>query len=360
MKPISFKEAIELASKYNKKNLLLGNGFSIACVPTIFTYSSLFRQADFSKMPEVKEVFKNLHTQDFEEVVNALEYCSLVIPSYKKLPKTVVTIHKHALRLKEILIETIAKNHPGIPSDIDESKYQACVQFLNNFLGNDGAIYSLNYDLLLYWTLMYGKNEGLLNAEPNDGFGKDFEFDDETFSASISDYVIWHGDSNAHGQNIHYLHGALHLFERDAEIEKFTWVNTGKPLIEQTREALDVNRFPLFVAEGDSTKKLTRITHSGYLFHSYKSFSQRMKTGDKKSTACLFTYGVSFSQNDEHIIKKISNGRFNHLFVSIYGDADSESNKKIISVVETIKRKRKNKDFTISYYDAESAAIWGN
>lgn len=359
MKPISFQEAIELASKYNKKNLLLGNGFSIACVPTIFTYSSLFKQADFSKMPEVKEVFKNLNTQDFEEVVNALEHCSLVILSYKKLPKTVVTIHKHALKLKEILIETIAKNHPGIPSDIDESKYKACVQFLNNFLGNDGAIYSLNYDLLLYWALMYGKNEGLLNAEPNDGFGKDFEFDEETFSASISDYVIWHGDSNAHGQNIHYLHGALHLFERDAEIEKFTWVNTGKPLIEQTREALDVNRFPLFVAEGNSTKKLTRITHSGYLFHSYKSFSQRMKTGDKKSTACLFTYGVSFSQNDEHIIKKISNGRFNHLFVSIYGDVDSESNKKIISTVETIKRKRKNQDFTISYYDAGTAAIWG-
>jgi hypothetical protein len=80
---LSFRDALKLASPYSKKNLLLGNGFSIACVPTIFTYSSLYKQADFSKMPEVKEVFENLNTQDFEEVIHALEYTSLVLPSYK-------------------------------------------------------------------------------------------------------------------------------------------------------------------------------------------------------------------------------------------------------------------------------------
>ena len=359
MKLLTFNDAIKQAANYDKRNLLLGNGFSIACVPTIFTYSSLYEQADFSKMPEVKEVFKSLNTKDFEEVVHALEHASIVLPAYKQLPKTVALILKHAKRIKEILIETIAKNHPERPNSIEEYKYKACVQFLNNFLGNDGAIYSLNYDLLLYWTLMYGLNEGILNAEPNDGFGKDVELNDADIPISVSDYVIWQGDSNAHGQNIHYLHGALHIFEREAEIEKFTWVNTGKPLIEQTREALEENRFPLFVAEGDTIKKLTRITHSGYLYHSYKSFSQRMKTGDKRSKACLFTYGVSFSANDEHIIKKITNGKFNHLFVSIYGSPDSPTNKQIIQSVESIKRKRRNQEFSISYYDAESAEVWG-
>ena len=358
MKLLSFNDALKQAAGYSKKNLLLGNGFSIACVPTIFTYSSLFEQADFSKMPQVEEVFKNLSTKDFEEVVNALEHCSIVLPSYKKtMSKTATLIHEHAQKLKEILIQTIAQNHPGRPSDIEERKYKACVQFLNNFLGDEGVIYSLNYDLLLYWTLMYGMNEGLLNTEPNDGFGKEVDFDEGNFS--VSDYVIWQGDSNAHKQNIHYLHGALHIFERDAEIEKFTWVNTGKPLIEQAREALAENRFPLFVAEGDSTQKLTKITHSGYLYHSYKSFSQRMKTNMKKPSACLFTYGVSFSANDTHIIKKIEKGRINHLFVGIYGNPDSAANKKIIQSVETIKRKRKNQEFLISYYSTESAAIWG-
>lgn len=358
MNVISFSDALKSAQNYNKMNLLLGNGFSIACVPTIFTYSSLFQEADFSKMPQVKEVFEAMKTKDFEEVVNALEHSSIVLPSYDKtLAKTATLIHKHAQSLKEILIETIAKNHPARPADIGEERYKACVNFLNHFLGNDGMIYSLNYDLLLYWTVMYGMNEGILNSEPNDGFGKNVDYDDGEFT--VSDYVTWQGDSNAHGQNIHYLHGALHIFERDAEIEKFTWVNTGKPLIEQSREALEENRFPLFVAEGDSKKKLTRITHSGYLFHSYKSFSSRMKTGDKKSKACLFTYGVSFSENDSHIIKKIANGKINHLFVSIYGDPNSEANQRIIHSAESIKRKRKNQDFEISYYDADSANVWG-
>jgi hypothetical protein len=360
MKVLTFKDAIKQASTYNKKNLLLGNGFSIACVPSIFTYSSLLKQADFSKMPEVEQVFKSLNTQDFEEVVNALEYCSVVLPAYKALPKTAKRIHKHAQKLKEILIQTIAKNHPGLPSDIEESKYKACVQFLNNFLGKDETIYSLNYDLLLYWTLMYGLDEKLLNEEPNDGFGKNIDF--ENGEVEVSDFVTWQGDSNAHGQNIHYLHGALHIFERDAEIEKFTWANTGKPLIEQTREALNDNRFPLFVAEGSNNKKMTKISHSGYLFHSFKSFSQKMKTGGGKrarTTACLFTYGVSFSENDAHVIKKITSGNIKHLFVSMYGKPDSKANKKIIKAVKAIKNNRRNPDFEISYYDAESANVWG-
>jgi hypothetical protein len=357
-KLLSFQEALNQARDYNKKNLLLGNGFSIACVPSIFTYSSLFKQADFSKMVQVTEVFKNLNTQDFEEVVHALEFTSIVLPCYKNaMPKTVALIKKHAQRLKEILIETIAKNHPGRPADIPETKYRSCIKFFNHFLSDDGTIYSLNYDLLLYWTLMYGMNEKILNAEPNDGFGKNVDFEDGEFS--ISDYVVWQGDSNAHGQNIHYLHGALHIFERDEEIEKFTWINTGKPLIEQSREALAENRYPLFVAEGDSKKKLTKITHSGYLYHSYKSFSQRMRTGDKKSTACLFTYGVSFSANDAHIVKKISSGKINHLFVSLYGNPNSDSNKRVIHAVDEIKRKRRNENFIISYYDAVSAKVWG-
>lgn len=363
MKTITFTNALELASSYNTKHLLLGNGFSIACVPTIFTYSSLYQQANFSIMPEVKEVFKILETQDFEEVIHALEYASLVLPAYtdslsKGVGNSVSKMQSHAKKIKEILIQTIAGNHPDLPSSIGEEKYRSCIKFLNHFLDNKGCIYTLNYDLLLYWTLMFGVEKKLLNAMPKDGFGKDLEFNDVGVPISVSDYVTWHGESNAYQQNIHYLHGALHVFERDAEVEKFTWINTGKPLVGQIREALDANRYPLFVAEGDSTKKLTRIRHSGYLYHSYKSFTRKMETGDKKSTACLFTYGVSFSANDEHIIKKITVGKINHLFVSIYGSPDSEANKKIIQAAELIKQRR-SQDLKVSYYDAESAKVWG-
>ncbi len=42
----SFREALDQAN--NKKHLLLGNGFSIALKPDIFTYGSLYEHADFS------------------------------------------------------------------------------------------------------------------------------------------------------------------------------------------------------------------------------------------------------------------------------------------------------------------------
>jgi len=306
-------------------------------------------------MPEAKDVFKKLKTEDFEEVIHALENTCLVLPAYKSMPNTVARMKKHAAHIKEILIQTIAKNHPARPSDIPRVKYLACIKFLNNFLNENGLVYSLNYDLLLYWTLMLGLDEKLLNVPPNDGFGKDGEFDNGEYTTS--DYLIWQGDGKAQNQNVHYLHGALHLFDRGADIEKFTWRNTGIPLIDQSRDALSHDRFPLFVAEGDSKKKLTKITHSGYLFHSFKSFSQRMKTGGKPS--CLFTYGVSFSANDQHIMRKIANGKCGHLFVSIFRDPESEQNKKIIAAVEELRRKRSSPELEVTYYDAESAQVWG-
>ena len=89
----------------------------------------------------------------------------------------------------------------------------------------------------------------------NDGFGKD----DQDYDAA---YVMWHGETKAHGQRVHYLHGALHLFDAGYQLQKYTWVNTGVPLVEQARDALSRDEFPLFVAEADSNQKMSRIQHS--------------------------------------------------------------------------------------------------
>ena len=44
-KVVLFQTALEMAGQYKKRHLLLGNGFSIACDPNIFTYRSLYEQA---------------------------------------------------------------------------------------------------------------------------------------------------------------------------------------------------------------------------------------------------------------------------------------------------------------------------
>lgn len=360
IKVISFDLAIKKSVAYKKRHLLLGNGFSIACVPDIFTYRSLFEKANFKTMPQIPKLFDIFQTEDFEYVINALDLSSQTLPAYGNSFKTTAnTMKEQAEKLKEILIQTIAENHPAHPNEIKESQYNSCVNFLSHFLNkvNDGKVYSLNYDLLLYWTIMFGMGNKLWTIKPNDGFGRESEYEDGEWKTS--GYVTWQGETTAPFQNIHYLHGALHVFDNGSEIEKFTWIDTGVRLIEQTRLALKDNKFPLFVAEGESDKKMDKIIHNGYLYHSYKSFSTVMSQSQLKSSTCLFTYGVSFGKNDSHVFRKITRGKIKKLFVGLYGKPDSASNKAIIDEVEAIKVKRKNVELEVEYYDAESANVWG-
>lgn len=360
MNLITFNEAIKKSNSYTTRHLLLGNGFSIACVPSIFTYNSLFEEADFSSNPEIEKAFKNLSTTDFELVINALEKASLVLPAYdENFEKICKKMNLDANVIKELLIETIAERHPAYPSEIPENKYKACRKFLSHFVysKSKGRIYSLNYDLLLYWTLMHEIEDESFQLDHNDGFGRDSTF--ENGEVDISSELIWKGKQSA--QNVHYLHGALHLFDSGIQLEKFSWIDTGMTLIEQARKALKKNKFPLFVTEGNSDKKMTKISHSAYLFNAYNSFEGITKSGlsKKPGNTCLFTYGVSFSDNDKHIFNKIANGRIKHLFIGIYGDPKAERNENIIAIAESLKSSRREHSLDITYFDAETAKVWG-
>lgn len=80
---MTFSEALRESQSYNRRHLLLGNGFSIACRPNIFAYGKLFEQADFSKIsPTAKNAFAALGTQDFEKVIKALRDASKIIAAY--------------------------------------------------------------------------------------------------------------------------------------------------------------------------------------------------------------------------------------------------------------------------------------
>lgn len=351
---ISFNEAIQKTAGCKKRHLLLGNGFSIACKPDIFTYQSLQEQADYKELPEVAKIFDALATRDFEIVIKALQDASIVLPFYESDADALVRrISSHANILKRLLVRTIAGNHPAIPNEIKDEKYWACRKFLSYFLSsnNAGNVYTLNYDLLLYWTVLHDDMPftDSIDLKKNDGFGRD---DYE----AIGGFVNWQGESSAHGQNIHYLHGALHLFDAGVDLHKYTWSQTGTRLLDQTQDALDEGLFPLFVAEGTSDQKLIKIKHSGYLYHSYKSFSGVMRT----KGATLFVYGHSLADNDRHILDKIVRGKIEEIYVSIHGDIDSASNQQLVANAETLTSRRTHgSPLNVTFFDAVSANVWG-
>jgi Domain of unknown function (DUF4917) len=351
---ITFDQAIADSEQFSKRHLLLGNGFSIACKPNIFHYASLFSRADFSQIPEVQKVFETLETQDFEIAIKALESTGKILPIYAPTsPESADKAMEHAKALKDILISTIAANHPGIPSEIPDEKFWACRKFLSNFLAGNkrGYVFTLNYDLLLYWTLMHedDPNGDQYPLQTNDSFGND-END------PYADYVVWQGETKAHDAKVFFLHGALHLFDSGSELKKYTWIRNGNPLVTQAREAIDANFYPLFVAEGTTEQKKNKIRHNAYLYQGLKQLSANTPV----KTHCFFIFGHSLADNDDHILKHFAKGKFPKLYVGIFGDVNSDANQAIIRKAERLKTQRDERNpLEVVFYDAASAKVWG-
>lgn len=361
-KIISFEQALA-DTQTVKRHLLLGNGFSISLFPDRFQYGSLLEETNFSDLPEVRKAFDELKTTDFEVVIHALCQTVILLPLYSDETNLKEKMLEHAVKLKELLVKAISGRHPERPSDINERQYQRCRRFLAHFIGKNrnkprqqkdlcANIYTLNYDLLLYWTLLHKTTDDTIaeQIEHKDGFW----VPDDNLDA---EYVTWDGEGS-HEQCIHYIHGALHLYDYGYELQKKCWERSGgKPLIDQIRTALDDNRLPLFVSEENSKGKLERIHHSAYLHKCLRSF--RSICGVKKSS--LFIFGHSLAENDAHILKQIEKGKIESVYISLYDDPKTPENKTIIQRAERIKAARNdNNPLNIYFFDASSANVWGS
>jgi hypothetical protein len=242
--------------------------------------------------------------------------------------------------LREVLVSAIADNHPDLPAAIEPERYLACRQFLARFKN----IYTLNYDLLLYWAFM--NDEDGVELDCDDGFRSldGLDEDDQV------DYVTW--EPGRDGQNIFFLHGALHIFDADTEVQKYTWRRTGVRLIEQVRTALSSELYPIFVAEGESASKFAKIRHSDFLAKAYRSF--------QKIGGTLFIFGHSMAASDEHIIKLIEKGKTKQIFVSLFGDPDNPANRAIRRRMDAMLANRPvRRPLEVQYFDADTAHVWG-
>ena len=340
-KLLTFKEALK-QTENGKRHLLLGNGFSRACRNDLFAYDALFSQAKDELTDRAQKAFDILGTTDFESVMRALKQAVELLKVYApKNNKLANQLAEDADKLRDVLAKAIAHSHPDRPNQIKDEEFAACRKFLSYF----DNIYTLNYDLLLYWALMNDEVDDL-SLECNDGFHRPEEGPEE--------YVVWDpGDVGS--QNIFYLHGALHIFDAGAEIQKYTWCNTGIPLVDQIREALSQNRYPIYVAEGTSESKMSRIQHSAFLSRAYRSFVNISNS--------LFIFGLSLSDNDEHILRLIERSKIKTVYISIFGHQRSKENRKIIARAERLKVARDNSGrrnkLTVHFFDADSAKVWG-
>lgn len=334
---LTFDESLQLAGE--NPHLLLGNGFSRACREDIFAYNALFDRADFGHLPQTaREAFNALQTTDFEVVMRALRTAESLIRVYLPVDRELAArLAADADGIRNVLASAIAQNHPERPGDLAADRYQACRGFLSHFSG----IYTLNYDLLLYWALMQSE------LPPEIGFDDGFRTPDE----GEAQYVTWDVEKTQK-QNLFYLHGALHLYDAGPQLQKYTWNNTRIALIEQIRDALAQHFYPLIVAEGTSDEKMDRIQHSNYLGRGYRSFAA--------IGGSLFVYGHGMGDNDDHWYRLIQRGKIRKLFVGLYGDPQTPNNLNLIAKATRLPDGRPRRSpLEVTFFDSESAQVWG-
>lgn len=341
----SFDEVMKSVQHASKKHLLLGNGFSIALRPDIFTYGSLFENADFSKNPHIPAIFDALGTKDFEIVIRALNDAARIIEvADPKNNALAMSLRNDCGAIKDALVSAVAKRHPDRPHDVQAKQYAACRAFLSRF----DHIFTLNYDVLLYWAMMQSEVDEL-DLMSDDGFRHP---EDDPYLP----YVSW---QQANSAKVLYLHGALHLFDQGNEIVKYTWSKADKAIIDQIREALDGDKFPLFVSEGTAESKAEKILHNGYLHKAIRSFESCCNPANN----AIVIFGHSLADNDRHILRCISSGAASTLLVGLYGDIDSDGNRAAMKNAEALVservRKRPRAPLKVMFYDAASAAVWG-
>lgn len=342
---VDFSDAMKAANAANRRHLILGNGFSIALKPDIFTYQSLYKNVDFTDAPHLPAIFEALETHDFETVIRSIQIAAKILSSFGADYRPMAEkLGADAKFLKNALVNAVAKRHPDRPYDIEPEQYAACRRFLSHF----DHIYTLNYDVLLYWALMQTEVDDL-NIRPDDGF-RHPEGDEG------QPYVSW---QQAHSPTVSYLHGALHLFDNGIEIIKYTWSKTDIPIVDQIRMSLEIDNFPLFVSEGSSNQKWERILHNAYLHKAIRS----LESCCTPATAAIFVFGHSLAANDLHVFRQVAKGAAANLFVSLFGDPLSAENQEAMAnakaLVSLRYKFRPNRPLNVTYYNASSAHVWG-
>ncbi|GAA0008472.1 hypothetical protein ACVIWV_000726 [Bradyrhizobium diazoefficiens] len=319
---IPFDQAIKDSNA--NRSLLIGNGFSIAQGGGKFSYGNLLDQSNLSAGGSIRNVFNTLNTVDFELVMEALESAAKIEEAYGANDRA-ATFTTDAVSVREALIHAVREVHPAISLDIPQEQRDRCGQFLRKF----GNVFTINYDLLLYWVILSVGGKIF-----TDGFGLGDEVDGfRTFS---EDGIC----------NTYYLHGALHLFLGEERDTLKRVVTRGAIIDEIAATIRRRNQLPLFVSEGSSTQKMARINSVPYLRYCYDKLSEL--TGD------LFIYGHSIAENDYHLYDAVFRSSIDELYICVYKpDENLQAVKERIAPFST-----RNGDIEITYVDASTAQIW--
>lgn len=268
-------------------SLLLGNGFSIN-IWKEFNYPTLFQVAQRptvkpNLMQESLALFEHLNSTNFEDVLRILYHSKLVdeqigSPQAKQID-SLYSNTKNSL--------SAAVNYAHVPPD-----FRGLTE-LNSFFYKFDSVFTTNYDLIPYWSIMkdsYGFRDFF--------WGVDNSFDLSDVSVPSDKTVVY------------YLHGAVHLVEKpDGTTKKL--IGSGFERLSDLFDLDHPEQIPLMISEGSSGSKLSRIKKNDYL----RFCNSRLKA----LKGNLVVIGHSLHQEyDQHILDAIKSSNVERVAISVW------------------------------------------
>lgn len=318
------------------QNILLGNGASIA-IDKRLSYHSLYeRVCESGRLnDEIIRMFKHFRTTNFEFIMKLLLEASRV---NEVLEIDDGKTKDYYYEIRDSLINTIRDIHPKHESVEDLLPKMA------SFLKNFAEVLSLNYDLLVYWSMLEG----------NERFGCQWFKDGYYYGEFDNDFAnyMYEPQPPATGATlVFYPHGSLFLVTDIDGDEKKLSRHEDEALIETVLARWkEKDYIPLFVSEGDTTAKFHAITRSNYLRTVYDLVLRRM-------TGSLVIYGWSASEQDEHIFDGIDHKGITDIAVSVHtANPDWESYCERID--ERFARTHNLRDSSIYFFGTQCDGCW--
>ena len=285
----------EIKAQFND-NLLLGNGASIA-IDNRLSYRSLYKKVCESGGldDELTKMFDYFHTTNFEFIMKLLLEASLV--------NGVLNINERKTKeyyyqLRDTLINVVREIHPTY------QEVENVLPRMSKFLMGFNTIMSLNYDLLVYWSMLKGNEElkctWFKDCYVRGAFEKDFDYLYKPLPPAKGSTLVF------------YPHGSLFLATDIYGNElKLSRSNDDYLLETILTKWTESDYIPLFVSEGTSSQKFRAITRSNYLNSVYDSVLTDI-------SGSLVVYGWSANEQDEHIFDAIDQPNLRNIAVSVH------------------------------------------
>jgi hypothetical protein len=311
--------------------VVVGNGASIAVDPR-FQYRSLHdaaRNAGLLTRP-VTDVFTYFPTTDFEFVLRSLSSAHAINKILKIKDATTAPTYK---TVKDALIKIIQRVHP------EHASVRSDLVAISKFLRHFDTVFSLNYDMIVYWGMLRG-NEKFGANRLKDCFvaaKNRFEYDCEWLRKPYG--------AHSRATLVFYPHGSLFLGVDAFGVEQ--------KIISDTRKLVDVieqkwsvgGLSPLFVSEGTATAKLHAIRRNGYLNYVYSEEIPRRRES-------LAIYGWSMSEQDQHVLDALAKSRPKRVAVSFHGTNPAPQS------LQRVKQTFNISDQNIVFFKADDKRAW--